>query len=108
MIQLKRLLILCLRLINILSRVFFPYLNRKSQAFSKYDKLMLIVSILLAALCLISYKLVFWYLNIEDENAFMILAILAFGLIGFALYDIYGINYFIINTQDKLVMNNTL
>src|SRR5690606_34736918 len=99
---------ICRRLIGILSRVFFPFLNRKTRAFSKYRKMMLMVSIFLTFLCLVSYKLVFWYLNITDDDAFSVLAILAFSLIGITLYDIYGNNYFIIKRQDKLVMNNTL
>ncbi|WP_299153169.1 oligosaccharide flippase family protein [uncultured Christiangramia sp.] len=96
------------RLISIISRVFFPYLNRKAHAFSKYKKMMLMVSLFLTLFCLASYKLVFWYLNIKDDNAFSILAILAFSLIGITIYDIYGNNYFIIKRQDKLVMNNTI
>ena len=99
---------LSLTLIEILSRVFFPFLNRRKEAFFKYKKLMLIVAIVLTVLCLVSYKLVFWYLNIEENNAFTILAILASGLIGYTLYNIYGVNYFIIKRQDKLVMKNTI
>lgn len=104
----KKIIDICIKLINILSRVFFPFLNRKKHAFLKYKKMLLIVSISLAVLSVASYKLIFWYLNIEEENAFSILTILAFGLIGTGLYDIYGINYFIIKRQDKLVMNNTI
>lgn len=99
---------LCVTLIEILSRVFFPFLNRKRQAFKIYKKLMLTISVMLTALCLVSYKLVFWYLNIQDDNAFTILAILALGLIGYTLYNIYGVNYFMINRQDNLVMKNTI
>lgn len=99
---------LCITLIEILSRVFFPFLNRKKGAFAYYKKMMLIVSVALTILTLATYKLVFWYLNISEDNAFVILAILASGLIGYTLYNIYGINYFIIKRQDKLVMNNTI
>jgi PST family polysaccharide transporter len=88
--------------------VFFPFLNRKKEAFGKYKKMMLIVSVGLTMLSLVSYKLVFWYLNIKEDNAFMVLAILASGLIGYTLYNIFGVNYFIIKRQDKLVMNNTI
>ena len=105
--SIKKIIDICLRSIKILSGVFFPFINRKAHAFLKFRKIQLIVSIILTALCLISYKVVFWYLNIQEDNAFIILAILASGLTGFALYDIYGINYFIIKRQDKLVRNNT-
>ena len=99
---------LCISLIEILSRVFFPFLNRKKEAFKKYKKMMLIVSVGLTILSLVSYELVFWYLNIKEDNAFMVVAILASGLMGSTLYNIFGINYFIIKRQDKLVMNNTI
>lgn len=99
---------LCISLIEILSRVFFPFLNRKKEAFKKYKKMMLIVSVGLTILSLVSYELVFWYLNIKEDNAFMVVAILASGLMGYTLYNIFGINYFIIKRQDKLVMNNTI
>lgn len=99
---------LCVTLIEILSRVFFPFLNRKKEAFAFYKKMMLFVSVGLTILTLATYKLVFWYLNISEDYAFAILAILASGLIGFTLYNIFGINYFIIKRQDKLVMNNTI
>jgi len=95
-------------LIEVLSRVFFPFLNRRKDAFLKYKKLMLMISIGLTLLCLASYKLIFWYLNIKDDNAFVILAILAFGIIGYTIYNVYGVNYFIIRRQDKLVMKNTI
>ncbi|NKI25223.1 oligosaccharide flippase family protein [Arenibacter sp. 6A1] len=104
----KTIVNLCVTIIEILSRVFFPFLNRKKQAFAKYKKMMLRVSIFITLGCLLSYKLVFWYLNIYHINAFFVLAILTFGLIGYTLYNIFGINYFIIKRQDKLVMNNTI
>jgi PST family polysaccharide transporter len=99
---------LSVSLIEILSRVFFPFLNRKKDAFLKYRNLMLTVGVVLTILCLASSKLVFWYLNIKEDNAFIVLAILASGLIGYTLYNIYGVNYFIIKRQDKLVMKNTI
>ncbi|WP_375253547.1 oligosaccharide flippase family protein, partial [Dokdonia donghaensis] len=94
---------LCVTLIEIISRVFFPYLNRKKHAFLKYKKMMFYVSRFLTIVCIGSYKLVFWYLNVNDSNAFVILLILALGIVGYSLYNIFGINYFIINRQDKLV-----
>lgn len=104
----KTIVNLCITFIEILSRVFFPFLNRKKHAFVKYKKMMIGVSIVLTLSCLLSYKLVFWYLNIDYNNAFYILAILNFGIIGYTLYNIFGINYFIIKRQDKLVMKNTI
>lgn len=99
---------LCISLIEILSRVFFPHLNRRYGSFSKYEKLMIFVSIILICISLMSHKIVFWYLNIDQNNAFLILTVLASGLMGYTLYNIYGVNYFIIKRQDRIVMKNTI
>ncbi|MDM1295938.1 oligosaccharide flippase family protein [Sphingobacterium sp. N143] len=94
--------------IEILSRVFFPFLNRRSDAFSKYKRLMLTIVILMSMVLLLFHSLIFTYLHISFDNAFVVLLTLVFGLLGYALSNIFGLNYFIIHRQDKLVMNNTL
>lgn len=104
----KRIVDLSIALLDIISRVFFPYLNRKKEAFLNYKKLMLIVSFFMVICILATYKLVFWYLNVTYLSAFYVLLILAISVIGYVLYDIFGLNYFIIKRQDKLVMKNTI
>ena len=99
---------LIVTLIEILSRVFFPFLNRKKDAFQWYKKMMLITISVLIFGVLIFNKLIFWYLNISYDNAFWILLILSAGLFGYTLYNIFGLNYFIVHREDKLVMKNTL
>ncbi|PCH53668.1 MAG: flippase [Flavobacteriaceae bacterium] len=104
----KKIIDLFISLLNIVSRVFFPFLNRKRDVFPKYKKLMLSISILFIIVAIALNKLIFWYLNINYENALAVLIILAIGILGYTLYDIFGLNYFIIRRKDKLVMNNTL
>ncbi len=99
---------LIVTLIEILSRVFFPFLNRKKDAFQWYKNMMLITISIMIIGVLVFNKLIFWYLNVNYENAFWILLILAVGLFGYTLYNIFGLNYFIVHRQDKLVMTNTL
>lgn len=99
---------LCFQLLKILSRVFYPFLNRKKHAFLYYRKMVLYIAIIMVACIIIGHDLIFWYLDITYNKAFYILLILAFGIIGFTLYDIFGLNYFIIQRQDKLVMRNTI
>lgn len=99
---------LIVNLIEILSRVFFPFLNRRKDAFQWYKKMMLITISVMIIGALVFNKLIFWYLNINYHNAFWILLILSIGLFGYTLYNIFGLNYFIVNRQDKLVMKNTL
>jgi polysaccharide transporter, PST family len=99
---------LIVSLIEILSRVFFPFLNRKKDAFQWYKKMMLITISVMITGVLVFNKLIFWYLNVSYDNAFWILLILSIGLFGYTLYNIFGLNYFIVHRQDKLVMKNTL
>jgi len=105
---LKKIIDLCVVLLNVVSRVFFPFLNRKKDAFPKYRNLMLGLGLLLAALPILGYPLVFWYLDMEYKNALLILILLSLSIIGYTAYDIFGLNYFIIRRKDKLVMKNTI
>src|SRR5690606_11251717 len=68
----------------------------------------LVAGISLTALAIVFHQVIFWYLNIDYSNDFWVLFILALGIIGFTVYDIFGINYFLIRRQDKLVMRNTI
>jgi PST family polysaccharide transporter len=95
-------------LINLLSRTFFPYLNRNHNSFKKYLKLMLTIGIILTLGPIISHPFIFWYLKINYFNAFWILCLLSLGIFFISLYDIFGANYFIIKRKDKLVMKNTI
>ena len=91
-----------------ISLVFFPFLNRKKEAFQKYKKLIFSVSFILFFGCILFHQFVFWFLNITYENALLVLCILSFGILGIGMNDIFGTNYFIIKRADKLVMYNTI
>ena len=104
----KKIVDLAVRLLSIVSRVFFPFLNRNYNAFAKYSQLILYLTLIICAVVTISHDLIFWYLDINYPGAFKILIVLVTGILGYSLYDIYGLNYFIVRQKDKLVMNNTL
>lgn len=99
---------LAISIIDVFSRVFFPYLNRQKGAFPKYEKLLLVISCLLSIGILVSSNLIFWFLDINYKDAFLVLFILVLGVFGYTLSNIYGLNYFLIKREDKLVMKNTL
>ncbi|MEK6449966.1 MULTISPECIES: oligosaccharide flippase family protein [unclassified Myroides] len=99
---------LVITVVDILSRVFFPFLNRKKFFFPKYKKMIIIVSLTMCIIVLSLHKLVFWYLNVFDEKAVYILVILLIGLFGYVFSNIFGLNYFLVERQDKLVMRNTI
>ncbi|MCA4776700.1 oligosaccharide flippase family protein [Empedobacter stercoris] len=99
---------LSMSLIEIFSRVFFPYLTRKKNSFEKFKKMMITLVSIGILIIILSNKLIFWYLDIKYENAFIVLLILAIGLLGYTFSRVFGLNYFIVHRKDKLVMNNTI
>lgn len=105
---LKKITDILVSLMGILSRVFFPFLSRKSSAFIKYKNLMLIACIGLVVLIMAGYKLIISFLNVDYIHAFWVLSILLVSTIGYALYNIFGLNYFIVRREDRLVMKNTI
>ena len=105
---LRKIVDLITMMISIISRVFFPYLNRRKEKFLLYRNLMIYVSIALVTGLLSIHSVIFEYLNMSYDSAFLVLFILSIGVFGYVLYDVYGLNYFIIRRQDKLVRNNTL
>jgi PST family polysaccharide transporter len=95
-------------IINVVSRVFFPFLNRNKNHFEKYKNIMLSIATLLTIIPVLLHDLIVRYLNINYVNSFSITVILSLGVLFYSFYDIFGLNYFIIKRKDKLVMKNTL
>ncbi|MBW8686440.1 oligosaccharide flippase family protein [Chitinophaga rhizophila] len=96
-----------IEVISIMSRVFFPHLNRNFQSFDKFVKLILSIGLLIAiGFCASSYLIV-WILKLPMIGV-PIICILAPSVFMFAMYCCYGTNYFIVKRQDKLVMKNTM
>ena len=93
---------------NIIAKVFFPFLNRVKTAFNKYKKAMLIIGVFLTLIPIVSYKLILWYLDINNSFALPCLILLSVSVFFIILYDIFGLNFFIVHNQDKLVMRNTI
>lgn len=104
----RKIIDICSILLKTFSKVFFPFLSRNHGAFKVYKSLLLKTTLILIILILVSSNLIFWYLSIDWEYSFYILLILSLSLLGFSLYDIYGLNYLIIKHHDKLVMRNTI
>lgn len=106
--SIKKIIDLGVMVISVISRVCFPYLNRNKAGFNNYKKWMIVVGGVLSILPIIFYKVIFWYLHIQNQNAFWTLVLLSIGIFFYMLYDVFGLNYFIINRKDKIVMNNTI
>ena|SRR5690554_871571 len=104
----RKIIDLAVTLLNIVSRVFFPYLNKKKSAFNLYRKLMFTLTTIGVILLIISNQLIFWYLDINNSLAIWVLILLALSIFGNTAYDVFGLNYFIVRNEDNLVMRNTI
>jgi len=104
----KKVIDVGIMVIAVISRVVFPYLNRNKRDFVTYKRGMLWIGGILTILPIIFSKFVFWYLDIQYEYAFEVLSILSVGIFFVSLYDIFGLNFFIVNRKDRLVMLNTV
>jgi PST family polysaccharide transporter len=105
---LKRVVDMSITLLKTFSNVFFPFLNRRHDAFIKYKTLILSATLLMIILMIALNQKVFLFLNINWPNAFWLLTLLSLSIIGYVLYDIYGLNFLIVKRHDVAVMKNTI
>lgn len=95
-------------ILGIISNAFFPAINRDRQNTKTYRKVQWTISLFLIVSIAVGSPFILEFFNVENESAVLSLIILLSGIIGLTMYDIYGLNYFIVNNRDKLVFYNTL
>lgn len=95
--------------INILSRVFFPFLSRKSNKHSIYAKINILISVVSAILLIaLAPFIIRLFFTPEFHDAIPVLQIIAFSLIFQTLISTYGLNYLIIHGFEKELRNITI
>ena len=95
--------------INIISRVFFPFLSRKSNKHSIYAKINISISIFSSILLIILAPFIIkMFFTPEFYGAVPVLQIIAFSLIFQTLISTYGLNYMIIHGFEKSLRNITI
>lgn len=95
--------------INILSRVFFPFLSRKTKKHSIYAKINILISVVSAILLIALAPFVIrMFFTPEFYGAIPVLQIIAFSLIFQTLISTYGLNYMIIHGFEKSLRNITI
>ncbi len=94
--------------LKIVSKVFFPAINRDHNNIKKFQRTQWIITVItIVLLCGLAPFLPYL---IEDLNKEVVgpLILMSISLIGLTLYDIYGLNFFLVRNNDRLVMFNTL
>lgn len=95
--------------VNILSRVFFPFLSRRSNKHSIYAKINIFTSVLSTILLIILAPFIIeMFFTPEFYGAIPVLQIIAFSLIFQTLISTYGLNYMIIHGFEKSLRNITI
>lgn len=95
--------------ITIISRVFFPFLSRKSDVHSIYAKVNIITSFIVAFFLIILAPIIIDIFYTADfKDSVIILQIVSVSLIFQALISSYGLNYMIIHGHEKLLRNITI
>lgn len=94
---------------NIISRVFFPYLSRKSDKHNVYAKINLsLAAIASLVLFIFSPLIIELFFTSEFHEAILVLRIMSLSLIFIALNNVYGVNYMIIKGHEKELRNITI
>ncbi|WP_297338005.1 oligosaccharide flippase family protein [Algoriphagus sp.] len=106
--SIRKIIELFATIISTISKVFYPYLIKFRHSFGTYRNVIIVTVFILVVFLIVFHQFVFLYLSLDYEYEFLVLFILAVGLFGYAFYDIYGLNYFLVRRKDKLVMKNTV
>lgn len=95
--------------INIVSRVFFPLLSRKSNKHSIYAKINITISIFSSIILIfLAPFIIKIFFTPEFYRSIIVLQIMACSLVFLALSSTYGVNYMIIHGYEKSLRNITI
>lgn len=95
--------------IKIVSRVFFPYLSRRSEKHEIYAKIQISISIISSVfLVLLAPFIIKLFFPPDFYQSIFVLQITACSLVFLALSNIYGVNYMIIHGHEKPLRNITI
>lgn len=98
----RKLLSICEQFLQIVSRVFYPFLSRRSDKHNIYVKINFsIAALFFAALIFAAPILIKIFYTPEFYPAIAVLQISSFSILFLSLRNIYGINYLIVRGYEK-------
>ncbi|MBW7869118.1 MAG: flippase [Brumimicrobium sp.] len=94
---------------NILSRTFYPFLSRRIDKHNLYVKINLAIAIIIGiGLFIVAPIIIKLFYTEEFYDGIDVLRILGLSIPFMALFNIYGVNYLIIQKKEKLLRNITI
>lgn len=94
-------------LIGIVSKVFYPFLSRNKDKFNVYAKYNLIGFIVVFIGMVLIYP-IFQYVFDINQEGFPIYLIMCIGLFFIGVESIFGLNYLLVNSFDKVALKITI
>lgn len=95
--------------INIIPRVFFPFLSRKANKHNIYAKINISISIVASIILILAAPFIIKiFFTPEFYQSIIILQIIASSLVFLALSSTYGMNYMIIQGYERSLKNITV
>jgi len=95
--------------INILSRVFYPFLNRFTEKFILYRNISLTIGIIISMTFFLFAKIISGLILGEAfSQSVLLLRIMSLSVFFISLYSAYGTNYLLIHKFDRILMFITI
>lgn len=99
---------ICQQVMDVFSRVFFPFLSRRSDRHIVYVKLSMVISLVMGVgLFVVAPYIVGLFLSSEFVASVVVIKLLALSLPFLALSNSYGTNYLIVHKRERLLRNIT-
>ncbi|MDO4931813.1 MAG: oligosaccharide flippase family protein [Prevotellaceae bacterium] len=96
------------RMLNVISRAFFPFLSRRLDKHSLYAKYQLVLTICCScALFIMAEPLIIFLFSKEFVSAIWVLRLLAVSLFFLSMTHIYGVNFLILQGKERQLRNIT-
>lgn len=91
---------------QVLTNVFYPYVNRKGNQFILVSSVLISIGCILSLICFLLSKLIINLLfGSEMESSILLLKILSLTPLFLSIRSAFGINYLLVKNKDRLYMN---
>lgn len=95
-------------ILAITSNAFFPAIVKNNNLFRSFLKFHFLLIAIIGICMGVSAEWILAFFQVHSTEAIIAFIVLLVGLIGLALYDVYGLNFFLIREKDNFVFRNTL